>query len=379
MQVTSVEIKSQVGLPDSNSKKKEVEEGIFESILKSIKVETSDQKLEKEEEPSLIDPLLLSQGIPVISTNLKLEEGLKDLGNLERDIKLDNLSLAKEVKVPEGIKIDLPNKLVEEPDPIESDPSKNDLIKSPDLAYAPLKEATSPKIGRDGEVNLNKESLPLTQGNQATKENQEKGLENLFKVNSKGKASDKPLENPIKGRESVKDNKEVTFFNLEKQEGPQKLEEVVIKPLETKEENLARVQDTMVKLFETSKEGETSRMKISLQPESLGKVDIGLKMENGRLTATILVENKEVRELFTNKLGDLNQSLLKQNILLDKIQVEVKSHGPNLNMDMNYQGNFKGGQKRQRENKINNIFKSEYTDLSKRPGASLEKGLSILA
>lgn len=94
-------------------------------------------------------------------------------------------------------------------------------------------------------------------------------------------------------------------------------------------ENIVRVSESIIKLMETSTQGDTKVMKVKLYPEELGNVDITLKMEEGQLIAKILVDNDHVRQLFTNNIQELNQNLIRQNIHIGDMQVDLNnnSHG----------------------------------------------------
>lgn len=104
-------------------------------------------------------------------------------------------------------------------------------------------------------------------------------------------------------------------------------------------ENLQKINDTIVKMMETGKDGNAEMMKVKLFPEELGEVNIALKMEAGKLTARIQVDNDVVKALFTEKLNELNSNLVKQNIRLDSINVDLNMNSGNHN-SFNFQESF---------------------------------------
>lgn len=104
-------------------------------------------------------------------------------------------------------------------------------------------------------------------------------------------------------------------------------------------DNLQKINDTIVKMMETGKDGNAEMMKVKLFPEELGEVNIALKMEAGKLTARIQVDNDVVKALFTEKLNELNSNLVKQNIRLDSINVDLNMNPGNHN-SFNFQENF---------------------------------------
>ena len=79
-------------------------------------------------------------------------------------------------------------------------------------------------------------------------------------------------------------------------------------------------------------------MKVKLYPEELGSVDITLTMDEGKLVAKILVDSDHVKQLFANSIEELNQNLLKQNIHIGDVQVDLNnsSSGNQQQKDGNY-------------------------------------------
>lgn len=114
-------------------------------------------------------------------------------------------------------------------------------------------------------------------------------------------------------------------------------------------ENLDEINTEMIQLIETTNDGQINSMKVQLYPKDLGTVDISVTLENGQLKAKILVENENVKTLFTKSLDELNQSLLKQNI-------EVKEFTVDVNTGFNEKN-----QNEQDQNKKRNTFVKEFT------------------
>lgn len=107
-------------------------------------------------------------------------------------------------------------------------------------------------------------------------------------------------------------------------------------------DNLQRVSDTITQLLETTTEG-AQVLKVKLFPEDLGTVDVTLKMEQGKLVARILVDNEQVRGLFTSSVNELSESLVKQNIQVEKINIDLNLNSNTSNnsaFDLNQGGSF---------------------------------------
>jgi len=80
-----------------------------------------------------------------------------------------------------------------------------------------------------------------------------------------------------------------------------------------------------VRLMETISDGDTNIMKVKLYPEELGVVDLLLHMEEGKVTMKILVDNEFIKQQFANKLPELQDNLHKQNVQLDKVQIDLNN------------------------------------------------------
>ena len=89
------------------------------------------------------------------------------------------------------------------------------------------------------------------------------------------------------------------------------------------EENMDRVGNSIIKLLETSKIGETSSMKVKLYPKELGNVDLLLTMNDSKLELKILVDNQNVKDMFNENIKKLSENLAKQSISLQGFSVDV--------------------------------------------------------
>lgn len=70
-------------------------------------------------------------------------------------------------------------------------------------------------------------------------------------------------------------------------------------------------------------DGKSTTLKVKLYPEDLGEMEITLSMEHGKLSGKILVETKEVSQVFNDKLNELNQVLKENNINVAKFEVGI--------------------------------------------------------
>ena len=88
-------------------------------------------------------------------------------------------------------------------------------------------------------------------------------------------------------------------------------------------ENTQNIGETIIQLMETTTEGQTSVMKVQLYPEELGTVNVVLKMDKGKISTKILVDNDQIKQLFAAKVGEISENLFKQNINMDRVEVKL--------------------------------------------------------
>jgi flagellar hook-length control protein FliK len=121
-------------------------------------------------------------------------------------------------------------------------------------------------------------------------------------------------------------------------------------------------------------DGESTSIKVKLFPKGIGEVEISLSMGEGKLSGKILVENKEIRQMFTDRLNELNQTFKENNINVAKFEVGI-GYG---------QGQNQGRQQSQRQ-VFYQSWKALYTDeiaqFDERKAASKAtvRGINVLA
>ncbi len=157
---------------------------------------------------------------------------------------------------------------------------------------------------------------------------------------------------------------------------------VEVKEAALSDTNIVKINDSIIQLVETTNEGETSVLKVKLYPEELGTVDVTLKMEDGKLTAKILVDSEQVKGMFTKSINELNEGLLKQNIQIEKINIDLNlntsSNNMNHGFDFNQHGSFNQGSHFMRSNFRHSYFSTENI-VSENTDIHMTGELSILA
>lgn len=259
---------------------------------------------------------------------LNIKEGLISFRELEsfndnKIIKEGDLDL-KENKVyfQEGdiqkldIDIDLVPKVKEEI-PISKDVSiKDDSLKD--------------KIIED--IHISKENKPILDKNLKVQE------DNEISTKIQGGKMDLDKESSLEKRKI--ENKEWTTIDIGREQ-PKFIEPKVNSNFQDNilpRENLEIINNSIIQLMETTTKEGNSTMKVKLYPEELGSVDITLTMDEGKLVAKILVDSDHVKQLFANSIEELNQNLLKQNIHIGDVQVDLNnsSSGNQQQKDGNY-------------------------------------------
>lgn len=67
--------------------------------------------------------------------------------------------------------------------------------------------------------------------------------------------------------------------------------------------------DVVVQEVQSMSEGEVDTIRVRLTPEKFGEMEVVLKMDQGKITGKIFVENLEAKSAFVEKLGEMNKSL----------------------------------------------------------------------
>jgi hypothetical protein len=103
--------------------------------------------------------------------------------------------------------------------------------------------------------------------------------------------------------------------------------------------NLESIKQAIIDIQKPKTEGESTFINIRLKPDSLGQLNINLKIEKGDLKATMFVQNESTKTAILNQIDELSNSLLKQNITISKFEVKVVNDNLNFDFTKN-QSNF---------------------------------------
>lgn len=93
---------------------------------------------------------------------------------------------------------------------------------------------------------------------------------------------------------------------------------------------------------------QTQSMEITLNPESLGKVNLLVTAKDGVLTAQLTTTNEEVKAIIENQLVSLKESFQASGLKVDAVEVAIASHGFEMgrNLEGRDDGESQGSRKR---------------------------------
>ena len=120
--------------------------------------------------------------------------------------------------------------------------------------------------------------------------------------------------------------------------------------------NMETIKASIIESMKVTKMEGSSLMEVQLHPKELGKVHIELKLEEGRISGRILVDNSSVKDLFVNSLGDLTSSLKKHDINMDNLDIDLNKNYNSFNQDPNT--NHNPGSNKNFQGQQMNYFKS---------------------
>jgi flagellar hook-length control protein FliK len=69
----------------------------------------------------------------------------------------------------------------------------------------------------------------------------------------------------------------------------------------------------------------TSQIRIQLRPESLGRLDVSLSVEGGKLVARLVASTSEVRDVFAANLPQFKGALESQGLSVSQLSVAVRA------------------------------------------------------
>lgn len=256
------------------------------------------------------------------------------------DVLMANGNIASENKEVTSVETDLSSGIIEKD--LMVDPKKIPDTHSTKPLEEKLQLDKNPNIDNKNE---HKDDFIDGVNSEVIREVGKDGLK--LKDNSTRKSNDTAFNNYIQENKTMKVNVELGHN-----------EQVLPK------ENLLNINETILRLVETTTEGGSSVMKVQLYPEELGTINVVLKLDKGKVSTSILVDNDQIKQLFISKVSEISENLFKQNINLDKVEVEL-----NPNTSFNSNSHFNSSENFNRNNreqfKYNQFIRFESELISK--------------
>ena len=83
-------------------------------------------------------------------------------------------------------------------------------------------------------------------------------------------------------------------------------------------------------------------MELQLQPENLGKLNLVISSRDGIITAQLMAENENVKNVIENQIVMLKDNFEQQGLKVDAVEVTVQTHG--FEMGKNLEGSEENSQ-----------------------------------
>lgn len=123
--------------------------------------------------------------------------------------------------------------------------------------------------------------------------------------------------------------------------------------------NMAGILEQITDRIQVNQPGK-NQINIQLEPESLGKVRVQLKVENGEVMAKLIVESQQVKGYLEQNINGLRSNLVRQGFNVDQIYVESNE---NYKEQHNSQQGFQQEQQFNQEQNKENFAQFSYEEL----------------
>ncbi|AZO94042.1 flagellar hook-length control protein FliK [Halocella sp. SP3-1] len=130
---------------------------------------------------------------------------------------------------------------------------------------------------------------------------------------------------------------------------------------ETARVNLQNVIEQITSRIQFSQQG-NKQLNIQLEPESLGKVRVQLKVEAGEVMARLLVESQEVKTYLEQNINGLRTNLVRQGLTVDQLYVESNDKYFNEEFD-SQQGSYQEQQHSNQEQNSQDFGQISYEEM----------------
>lgn len=110
----------------------------------------------------------------------------------------------------------------------------------------------------------------------------------------------------------------------------------------------------------TFKSNTTDKIEIILKPENLGKVNVEIQSVKGAITATLIAENQQVKEILEKNIDSLRNNLNSQGVNLNNLNVKVEESDKSAFNSFNFDQKQFDSEAGQQQQKPQSTYKTEY-------------------
>lgn len=135
-----------------------------------------------------------------------------------------------------------------------------------------------------------------------------------------------------------------------------------LNPSNVKDLNQVDILNQINEKMSQVKTGTSEKVEIILKPENLGKVNIEIQSDKGSISATIIAESKQVKELLEKNIDSLKNNFASQGLNLNSVNVKVEETNKSSFNDLNFNQQFNS--ENNEDNKKNNNAQQIYKDNS---------------
>lgn len=160
--------------------------------------------------------------------------------------------------------------------------------------------------------------------------------ENVADVTVKPERSDKDESSRGQMRDNSDGGQSLASFT---QQNAQQIEDIVFNPTQTVSyttysdaQDIARQIASQIRV---SISNEATQMEMELNPASLGRVGLSIEAKNGVITAQFSAQNEAVRAAIEGQIATLQETLDKQGVKVEAVEVTIASHAFEENLDKN--------------------------------------------
>ncbi len=340
----------------------EINESFLQELFSDLEILLSESEIDLNENNELVSLINLLKEIESSGTALSENQSFNEVPakelTAEKNGEFKSLNDSSAIKTEEKVLNTENRSKAEAPASLNFNESDiTGLNQEVDLEQnVNLKEKVLAQVMNDNQGENNQElKFFNSMSNQASADLNLEGLAKLMQSDSSAKGKDANLN--FTGTESFL-NMELEAANGEKLSNLNNNSEL--------KQNLP-VKDQFVQKFRGEYSAAKNEMNLELKPDSLGKIEVKLNLDQGKIDAKMIVESKFVQFQLENSMQEIKTDLLKQGINIEQFKIETAKNAPRQveqqnNFDFNDQNSaFSDGETGQnQEYEQRQFFQGQY-------------------